>query len=89
VASVAAAIDVADGTLPHVRLALGAVAPVPWRAYRAEDALRGRPPVEDSFRAAIDEELAPARPLRDNGFKVPLVRNLVVRTLAELSAERS
>ncbi len=89
VASVAASLDIADGTVRDVRLALGAVAPVPWRAHRAEEGLRGRPPVEDSFRAAIDEELAPARPLRDNGFKVPLVRNLVVRTLAELSAEPS
>jgi xanthine dehydrogenase YagS FAD-binding subunit len=68
-----------------VRLALGGVAHVPWRARVAEDALRGAPAGEESFTRAIDAELAAARPLRDNAFKVPLARNLVVRTLAELS----
>ena len=41
--SVAAALDVDDGLVRDVRLALGAVAPVPWRARRAEQALLGRP----------------------------------------------
>ena len=85
VASVAAALDVADGAVRDVRLAFGAVAPRPWRARVAEAALRGRPATEDSFRAAADAELAAARPLRDNGYKVPLVRNVVVRTLSELA----
>jgi xanthine dehydrogenase YagS FAD-binding subunit len=84
VASVAAAIEVVDGVVRDVRLALGAVAPVPWRAHRAEDALRGQPATEASFRAAAEAELADARPLRDNAFKVPLVRNVVTRTLTDL-----
>jgi xanthine dehydrogenase YagS FAD-binding subunit len=85
VASVAAALDVDDGIVRDVRLALGAVAPRPWRARVAEDALRGRPATEDEFRRAADAELAAARPLRDNRFKVPLVRNVVARTLADLA----
>lgn len=89
VVSVAAALDVADGVVRDVRLALGAVAPVPWRARRAEDALRGRPATEQSFRQAADAELAEARPLRDNAFKVPLVRNTVVRVLSELAGRQS
>jgi xanthine dehydrogenase YagS FAD-binding subunit len=84
IGSVAAALDVADGVVRDVRLALGAVAPVPWRAHRAEHALRGRPATEQAFRDAADAELAAAEPLRDNGYKVPLVRNLIVRTLSEL-----
>lgn len=89
VVSVAAALDVADGVVRDVRLALGAVAPVPWRPRRAEDALRGRPATEQSFRQAADAELAEARPLRDNAFKVPLVRNTVVRVLSELAGRQS
>jgi xanthine dehydrogenase YagS FAD-binding subunit len=85
VVSVAAALDIADGVVRDVRLALGAVAPVPWRARRAEDALRGQPATESSFRRAADAELAWARPLRDNAFKVPLTRNIVVRVLSELA----
>lgn len=84
VTSVAAALDIADGVVRDVRLALGAVAPIPWRAHRAEAALRGRPATEESFRAAADAELEEAKPLRDNGFKVPLVRNVMTRTLADL-----
>jgi xanthine dehydrogenase YagS FAD-binding subunit len=84
VVSVAAAVDVADGTVRDCRIALGGVAHVPWRASRAEEALRGGPAAEDRFAAAADAELAQARPLRDNAFKVPLARNLIVSTLADL-----
>jgi xanthine dehydrogenase YagS FAD-binding subunit len=83
--SVAAALDVADGVVREVRLALGGVAHKPWRADAAEQALRGQPPTEASFAAAADAELAVATPLRDNGFKVPLARNVVVRTLLDLT----
>jgi xanthine dehydrogenase YagS FAD-binding subunit len=85
IGSVAAALEVADGVVRDVRVALGAVAAVPWRAHLAEDALRGRPANELSFREAADAELAEAQPLRDNRYKVPLVRNLIVRTLSELA----
>jgi xanthine dehydrogenase YagS FAD-binding subunit len=85
VVSVAAALDVVDGVVRDVRLAFGAVAPVPWRALQAEEAMRGRPATEASFRAAASAELAAARPLRDNGFKVPLLTNVVARLLADLA----
>jgi xanthine dehydrogenase YagS FAD-binding subunit len=86
--SVAAAIDVADGTVRDVRLALGGVAPRPWRAWTAEDALRGQPATPETFGAAIERELADATPLPGNAFKVPLARNLVVRVLEDLSSGR-
>ncbi|MBO0715443.1 MAG: xanthine dehydrogenase family protein subunit M, partial [Acidimicrobiales bacterium] len=82
--SVAAALHVDDGRIAETRIALGGIAPVPWRASRAEAALRDAPAVEESFRLAADAELAHARPLRENGFKVTLARNLVVRTLTDL-----
>lgn len=85
--SVAAALRVTDGVVDDVRLALGGVAHRPWRATAAEEALRGRPATEESFTAAAEAELAAAVPLRDNGFKVPLARNLVVRTLVQLAED--
>jgi xanthine dehydrogenase YagS FAD-binding subunit len=85
--SVAAALDVADGAVRDVRLALGGVAPKPWRATRAEAALRGAPATEASFRHAAETELAVARPLPGNAFKVPLARNVIVRTLLDLAEE--
>ncbi len=48
VVSVAVAVDVADGVVRDCRLALGGVAHVPWRAARAEEALRGQPATEES-----------------------------------------
>ena len=83
--SIAAAVHVEDGVVRDVRLALGGVAHKPWRALAAEAELRGRPATEASFAAAADAELVAATPLRDNGFKVPLARNLVVRTLLDLT----
>ena len=85
VASVAAALDVAGGVVQDVRLALGAVAPVPWRARVAEQVLAGRPATAEWFGRAADAELAAAAPLRDNAFKVTLARNIVVRMLCVLA----
>lgn len=85
--SVAAALDVADRQVRDVRIALGGVAHKPWRAYKAEDALRGRPATEDAFRAAAEAELADAAPLRDNGFKIELAKRTIVATLRELAGE--
>jgi xanthine dehydrogenase YagS FAD-binding subunit len=82
--SVAAALDVADGIVRDVRLALGGVAPKPWRAWKAEAALRGAPATQEAFRRAAEAELADAQPLSGNAFKVPLARNLIVRTLLDL-----
>jgi xanthine dehydrogenase YagS FAD-binding subunit len=86
--SVAAALAVQDGVVRDVRLALGEVAQKPWRATKAEEALRGEPANEANFRAAADIELEDADPLRDNAFKVPLARNVITRTLLELSEEQ-
>jgi hypothetical protein len=66
--SVAAALEVgADGSVRDVRLALGGVAPKPWRAHAAEMALRGAPAIEAAFRMAAEAELSAAQPLRHNG----------------------
>jgi xanthine dehydrogenase YagS FAD-binding subunit len=83
--SVAAALDLDGGAVRDCRIALGGVAHVPWRAARAEEALRGGPASEESFVRAAAAELAEARPLRDNGFKVPLAGNLLVGTLSDLA----
>jgi len=86
--SVAAALEVRDGVVRDARIALGGVAHKPWRAYKAEDALRGRPATEESFRAAAQAELADAAPLRENAYKVTLAANVITRTLSELSGAR-
>jgi xanthine dehydrogenase YagS FAD-binding subunit len=87
--SVAAAIDVADGIVRDARIAFGGVGHVPWRATKAEAVLRGAAATGEVFRQAAEAELADARPLRDNAFKVPLARNTLVRTLLDLTQEEN
>jgi xanthine dehydrogenase YagS FAD-binding subunit len=77
--------DIGDnGHVRDVRLALGGVAHKPWRARKAEAALRGQPATEASFTEAANAELREARGLRDNAFKIDLTRRVVVKCLEEL-----
>jgi xanthine dehydrogenase YagS FAD-binding subunit len=84
--SVAAAVEVADGRVGDARIAFGGLAHKPWRATAAEEALRGAAAGPEAFAAAADAELAAARPLRDNGYKVGLARTALVQTLVELTS---
>ncbi|MFJ8637308.1 FAD binding domain-containing protein [Streptomyces sp. NPDC093568] len=87
IGSVAAALDIRDGVVHDARLAFGAVASRPWRARAAERALIGAPATAETFAAAAEAELAAARPLPHNGYKVTLMRNLTVAVLSELAEE--
>jgi xanthine dehydrogenase YagS FAD-binding subunit len=84
--SVAAALEVHDGRIADVRIALGGVAHKPWRALRTEAALRGAAATEESYGRAVDAELADARALQHNAFKIPLLRNTLRMMLRRLSA---
>ena len=85
--SVAAALDVHGGVVRDVRLSLGGVAHKPWRASRAEAALRGQPATEASFRAAAEAELAEAVALSHNGFKIELAKRAVTAVLGSLAGD--
>jgi xanthine dehydrogenase YagS FAD-binding subunit len=87
--SVAAALELDGDTIVDVRLALGGVAHKPWRATKAEAFLIGKPAIEATFRAAADEELADARPLAHNGFKVELAKRTIVAVLGSLTNQPS
>ena len=87
VVSVAAALRIEDGVIAEARLAAGGVAPLPWRFGRSEAALIGRPPSETAFLAAGDLAIEGARPLQRNAFKVPLLRNAIIRALQTVGGE--
>jgi xanthine dehydrogenase YagS FAD-binding subunit len=84
IVSVAAALAIDDDIVRDARLALGGVAHMPWRATTAEAELRGAPATAESFVRAAEAELSLSRPLRDNGYKLQLVRNVIAQTLQEL-----
>ncbi|WP_433832098.1 FAD binding domain-containing protein [Actinoplanes sp. CA-015351] len=85
VGSVAAALTVTDGLISDVRIGWGAVAHKPWRARVAEQLLVGSPATKEAFLAAADAELADARGLRDNAYKIALMRNLTASVLGRLA----
>jgi xanthine dehydrogenase YagS FAD-binding subunit len=85
-ASVAAGLQVENGTIVAARLALGGVATKPWRAFEAEKMLVGKPPSEGNFRAAATLAVRGAAPLRDNAFKVELAQRLVLRAFSTIGA---
>lgn len=83
--SVAAALEMENGTVRDLRLALGGVAHKPWRARKVEEALKGQPATEENFRAAAQLELAAARPLQHNAFKIELAVRTITAVLGQLS----
>jgi carbon-monoxide dehydrogenase medium subunit len=88
VVSVAIRADVdAAGRCRAAAIALGAVAPRPFRAVEAEAALRGEPLDADRIARAAAAAEAAARPISDvrggEDYRRAMVRALVARGLAE------
>jgi xanthine dehydrogenase YagS FAD-binding subunit len=75
------------GSWENVRVALGGVAPFPFRATAAEAVLAGQAPSESLLREAAAAAVARARPLTQNGYKIDLTRALVARALSALAAD--
>jgi xanthine dehydrogenase YagS FAD-binding subunit len=89
VAAVAAGIelDPDDRTVRDVRVALGGVATIPWRAVGVEAALIGRRFDADAIATASQHAAKGAVARGGNGFKVELIRRLVVRALTSLGGD--
>jgi len=80
--SVAVALDIAGGTIRSARIALGGVAPVPWRAHAAEAAIAGRAPEPAVFASAARAATGGMKGYGYNDFKVTLAERSVARALA-------
>jgi xanthine dehydrogenase YagS FAD-binding subunit len=85
-ASAAVALDLEQGRARDVRIALGGVATVPWRAKEAEAVLRGKELSDESLRAAADAAFVDARPQGHSAFKVTLGKRTLIRALNEAAA---
>jgi xanthine dehydrogenase YagS FAD-binding subunit len=79
--NVASSIKVDGGRIASARLAVGAVAARPLRLEAVERAITGQPHNEETAKMAGDLAVQGASPLRHNGYKVPLMRNLVRRAV--------
>jgi xanthine dehydrogenase YagS FAD-binding subunit len=79
--SVAAGLEISGNTIQSAGLALGGVAPKPWRSPEAERYLVGTVVSPDAFRKAADFAVAGAKPYEHNAFKVELAKQSIVRAL--------
>src|SRR5581483_5882516 len=87
--SVAAALKLgSDGRCEHIRLALGSAAPIPLRAHKVEDALRGQqltPAVIDDAAALVRDEVDPIDDVRGSArYKREMARVWTGRALRSL-----
>ncbi len=84
--SVASAMVTAGQTIERLRLAVNGVAPQPLRLASVEAAVRGRSRNEDTAEMAGRLAIQGAQPLRHNGYKLPMMRNLVKRAIRGVGA---
>jgi xanthine dehydrogenase YagS FAD-binding subunit len=79
--NVASAIKGSKDTIERMRLVVNGVAATPVRLTAVENAVAGKPRNEDTAKMAGELAIQGAQPLRYNGYKVPLMRNLVKRAI--------
>ncbi|MDP9077615.1 MAG: xanthine dehydrogenase family protein subunit M [Bacteroidota bacterium] len=79
--SVAAALEISNGTIKNARLAMGGVAHKPWRLFDAEKALIGKPATEESFKQAAQIAMQGAKAYQYNLFKLKLAPATITEAL--------
>ena len=84
--SVAAVLRLDGAGIQEARIALGGVAPTPYRSRQVEDYLTGVNAQEVDLVAAGGMAVPDARPMADNRYKVALASNMVKRAIAQLLA---
>jgi len=79
--SVAAALEISNGTIKQARLAMGGVAHKPWRLFDAEKALVGKSATEESFKQTAEIAMQGAKAYEYNKFKLKLAPATLVEAL--------
>ena len=85
VVSAAVVMEMSGDTCTSARVVLGGVAPIPWRLPEVEKLLAGKRVTPELAAQAGELAVTGARPLAKNGYKVPLARNMVARTVETLA----
>lgn len=82
-ASVAVALEMREGQCVKAHIVLGGVAPKPWRATQAEAMLAGQTITEALAQEAAEAAVASAAPLKENKYKVNIVKALIADSLTK------
>ncbi len=83
IVSVASVISVEEGICRDARIALGGVAPTPWRATDAEEVIKGKHLDEKVAENAAEAAVRNAKPLSKNAYKIEITKTLVKRALLD------
>jgi xanthine dehydrogenase YagS FAD-binding subunit len=86
IVSAAIVLEMDQQVVRRASVVLGGVAPIPWRLPEVERMLTGQRITEELAAKAGEQAVNGARPLSKNAYKIPLTKNMVKRTLVELSA---
>jgi xanthine dehydrogenase YagS FAD-binding subunit len=86
--NVASATVLRGNNISRIRLAVNAVSPRPMRLKQVEDAVVGKPADASTGEMAGKLAVQGAVPLQFNGYKIPLMRNLVKRAVGGVQEAR-
>jgi xanthine dehydrogenase YagS FAD-binding subunit len=86
--NVASAMVVSSGRIERIRIAVNGAAARPLRLKAVEGAVRGQPPTADTGDMAGRLAVRGAVALQFNGYKIPLMRNLVTRAIGGVEEAR-
>jgi len=87
--NVAAAVVTSGNAIERIRLVVNGVAAHPVRLTAVEAAVQGKPRNAETAELAGQLAVRGAQPLQYNGYKVPLMRNLVKRAIRGVGAEEA
>jgi xanthine dehydrogenase YagS FAD-binding subunit len=87
--SAGVAVMLEDGVVREGRVGLGGVGTIPWRAWAAEEVLRGAPASTETFRAAAEAAVRDAFTVPGTAFKVELAKRTLVRALQTVTGVTS
>jgi len=83
-AGVALALKFQGEVVEQARVVLSGAAPIPWRSREAEEAITGKRLDGETAARAAQAAVKDARPLKNNGYKVPLFRGLIEEELVRI-----
>jgi xanthine dehydrogenase YagS FAD-binding subunit len=86
IVSIAVVAQIEGGVWKDGRVVLSGVAPTPYRATAAEDALRGQTLSAALAKTAAENTLLKARPMSNNAYKVDIAKNLIARAVLSLTS---
>ncbi len=89
--SAATAVKVEDGRIKFARIAIGSAAPTPVRAWKTEEALKGKPFTPEVIREnvkLVETEISPIDDVRSTAFYRREVSKVIVEDALILSHER-